>query len=227
MNYKIITDKQLLLDFIDWLPELQPNEKYYFSLMARKKYCSNGILKSDKAQLKRFVAHKKDIYNKIQQLEIEIGNYQFNGETIPQESLALYVTPNPRCMKRGAKTLLKRLAEIVCEENYTNINPHSEALTCIHQSRGTNHFMDFDFDSVDLNETLVQIYQYVNPSAAQPLLTRGGFHILLNLKEIEPAFKKIWYNGISKLKGCDVRGDNLVPVVGTYQGGFTPKLFTI
>lgn len=222
MNYKIIADEKILKDFIDWLPELQPNEKYYLSLMARKKY-SNGLLKSDKAQLKRFLAKKSDLFQKIKQLEVEVGAYQYDGETIPQESLALYITPNPRCLKRATKASLKRFAEIICEEDYHNINPHSEVLTCVHQSRGTNHFMDFDFDGVDLIETTNKIFEKINQSAVQILLTRGGFHVLVSLDKIEEQYKKSWYQGIAKLEGCDVRGDNLIPVGGTYQGGFIPK----
>ena len=40
-KYKIITDKEKLLDFINWLPELRNGECYYVSLLARKKYCKD------------------------------------------------------------------------------------------------------------------------------------------------------------------------------------------
>lgn len=38
MNYKIIQDKNELLKFLDWLPDNTKEQKYYLSLMARKKY---------------------------------------------------------------------------------------------------------------------------------------------------------------------------------------------
>ena len=51
MNYKIIQNKELLLDFIKWLPELLDGECYYVTLFARSKY--DKSLKSDKQQLHR------------------------------------------------------------------------------------------------------------------------------------------------------------------------------
>ena len=83
MNYKIITNEKKLRDFIEWLPNLEPNEKYYVSLFARKKY-SSDIKSNDKTQLKRFVSDKERMFDKIKQLECEVGAYKLKDA--PQES---------------------------------------------------------------------------------------------------------------------------------------------
>ena len=55
-THDIIRDEQKLADFVDWLPDLQLNQKYFLALFARKKYM-NVIKSSDKTQLKRFTAN--------------------------------------------------------------------------------------------------------------------------------------------------------------------------
>lgn len=223
MNYKLISNEENLKFFIDWLPDLKPTEKFYVTLFARKKYDTKGVIKKDKAQLKRVLATKSTLIDKIRQMEIAVGGYKVDGVSVPQETLAVYITPNPRCLKRAFKTLAKRSVEVICEN--IDANPVSEALTAVHQSLGTNFVKDFDFDNVDLNVTLEEVYKVVNKSAVHIVLTRGGFHVLVEMTKIQDAYKKIWYQGICKIAGCDVRGDNLLPVVGCVQGGYEPKFY--
>ena len=38
MKHEIIKDGTKLKDFVSWLPDLKPTEKFYVALFARKKY---------------------------------------------------------------------------------------------------------------------------------------------------------------------------------------------
>lgn len=237
MNYKIITDKEKLLKFIEWLPGLKGNETFYCSLFARSKYVNNGEIKhikSDKQQLKRFTTTKERLFDKVSQLEIPIGNYKQYTNTknglvstdIPQESLALYINPNPRDLEKAAKNGLKKLADLITRK-YEGYNPQAEVMSEIQKARGTKFYMDIDIDRKSFEEVEDVIFSHINKDAVTVLQTRGGFHLLVEFVKIKETFLKTWYQNISKLSYVDITGDNMIPMPGTYQGGFTPRFLEI
>src|SRR5699024_7176459 len=130
MTYKIIKDETIFREFIDWLPDLEESEKFYCSLFARKKYCKNvKSIKSDKAQLKRFLATKENLYQKVKKLECEIGSYkQENTISVPQEALALYININPRDLWKATFNSLIKLSKSIRDSN-KNMNPVAEVLS--------------------------------------------------------------------------------------------------
>lgn len=226
MNYQIIMDPDELKRFITWLPELQPDETYYISLFARKKYCPDvPYLKTDKAQLKRVTSKKEHIISKLKQMECEIGAYQQKDVTVPQEALAVYITPNPRSFKKAAVQSLKKLADLVTRE-YNGYNPHQEIMSEIQKAKSRTVFFDLDLDGVDINKVLDHVEGKINISCLHFLQTRGGYHVLIEIDKIEDQYKRTWYKNLVT-KTVDIAGDNLIPIPGCYQGGFIPRLTQI
>lgn len=225
MNYTIITDENKLKEFIEWLPELKDGETYYYSLFARRKYTDVVFPRGDKAQLKRGTSTKERLLQKIKQLELKVGTYEQHGVEIPQEALALYITVNPRSLIKATKNTLKRFVDLITQE-YTGYNPQSEVLSQIQKAKGTTHYVDFDFDLSDRKEQKViqdVIFRmFINRSAVTVLQTRGGFHLLVDPTKVEDTYSKTWYVNIKGYDFCDVAGDNMIPVPGTSQGGYTP-----
>jgi hypothetical protein len=230
VNYQIITDEKILREFINWLPELSPEEVYYCCLFARSKYTkdlegNNGIphIKSDKAQLKRFTATKDRLYYKIKQLECPLGSYVQGSQNIieiPQESLALYITVNPRNLWKATKNSLKHFAEVVVTEGKT-MNPQADAMSEIQRSKSRSCYVVADYDKKSLIGVKMLIHlSDLKEGSYRILETRGGYHILI---DPEQPTKFNWYKTIKEDHYVDQIGDIMIPVPGTYQGGHTPK----
>lgn len=236
-NYKVIIDEERLMRFIEWLPELQENECYYLCLFARSKYAKNEDgsnkfphIKTDKAQLKRFVASDKQwLIHKIKQLEVKVGAYKTkDGMDIPQESLALYISPNPRSQVGGMFTLMKKLIDIQqCKG--MNYNIHTEALSAIQKSCSRKVYFDMDLDCENAEDLIREKLDpsKINKDCVHILKTRGGAHLLIELDKVAIEFRKSWYQYMTSNFEIDIRGDNMIPVPGTYQGGFTPELLPL
>lgn len=227
MNYQIVKDEAMLKSFIDWLPELRETEKYYLCLFARNKYCKELThIKSDKAQLKRFVSDKERMFQKIKQLEIEVGWYKQKHMDVPQEALALYITPNPRDMWKATINSMVKLANCIRDQNIL-VNPHQEVLSEIQRTKARTCYIDFDIDSEGeaLEVDIEEAKSYVNPEACTWLKTRGGMHLLVNPEKIEEKFKNKFYKGLAII--ADQSGDNMIPVPGCTQGGFIPHFVNL
>jgi len=225
MNYQIIKDVSLLKEFIEWLPNLEEGETYYVGLLARSKYENGNTIKSDKQQLKRFTSRKEDLFHKIWQLECPVGAYTYKGDPIPQETLAIYITPNPRSMYDATFSGLTTLAQ--CIQKKKQANPHQEVMNEIQRSKSRSCFIDFDIDYKEENyeqELKPWVLERTGASASIKVVeTRGGYHVLVDPSSIEEPFKKKWYQELAKHPHIDQSGDQLIPIPGCTQGDFMPR----
>lgn len=236
MNYKIITDEKALREFIDWLPELKEHERYYICLFARNKYCREIThIKTDKAQLYRAVVRKEHIYETIKKMEVELGSYQLKGFPIPQDALAVYITLNPRDLNKAALAMQVELA--ISNSKGKELNIYHESMSQIHKNRSRKIYTTFDIDSKDedieeeIKAIKLGLYNILgNLSVFKVLETRGGYHIIVDPKYVEPHKRNTWHKQILQFHGIDISRnkegvivENMMPIPGTYQGGFTPK----
>lgn len=236
MNYKIITDETILSQFIEDLPNTSDLDlRYYCCLFARSKYLTEeqkgtiSHIKSDKSQLKMFVATKENIITKLKQLECPVGSYiQYKtnvpSNPVPQESLAVYMTINPRSLQKATKNSLKKFVEMVIDNPTHSFNPSNFAMSEIQRSRGRTDYVVFDVDSKELSgsEIKERVREVIATDNFKILETRGGYHILIPPKT--QISKGNFYNEIQKrIPDIDQAGDIMIPIPGTYQGGHTPK----
>ncbi len=234
MNYEIIKNPEELKAFIEWLPELTGRDKYYVALFARNKYNGTPGLKADKQQLKRFLSDKKRLYNKIQQLEVKKGLYLAGDIEINEESLALYISPNPRDMLKATGEFKFQLAE--AEKDGKIIDNVSDFGMSVIQNTSKKGRGDWDLDLTKLGllvdrgimlesikETLSEI---INLDAVAILETHGGFHLLIDAKLVSSEFQKTWHQKVcmlgNKFYKIEKTKSDLIPVPGCIQGGRYP-----
>lgn len=221
MNYKIITNEDRLREYIAWLPELEPHEKFYMALLARKKYCAAAPhIQSDKSQLKRVATCKERMFDKIKQMECAVGSYAVKGQTIPQEALALYITVNPRDLKKATLKGIGALARLV-ETGGESYNPHATMMSQIHKSSSNRRYVIFDLDSKS-KEELKEVLDIIGIEC-KVVETHGGFHIFVPKEEAESIENKRWYTTVANLANVDQSGDLMSAVCGCYQGGWEPR----
>ena len=228
-TYEIIKNEEALKDFIDWLPQTENYEQYYVALFSRKKYApDNEACSYDKTQLKRFTSSKELLLRKIRQLECPVGSYLGkNNLPIPQESLALYISLNPRDFHAAFFRTISEFAKILQSFDKENCkNPHQEVLNVIQTSNSLTRFHVFDIDTKS-EEKLKEICSILGDNY-DLIETRGGYHVLVHhakISEIPKQEKGNWYVAMKKI--ADVVGDCLTPIPGTTQGNFIPKLLKI
>lgn len=227
MNYKLIHNEDQLQKFIDFLPDLNPNEGYFMILIARKKwYPESGIPSAHK--LKRETVGSKDkIIQTIRQWEVAEGCYHSNGIPIDQRNLGVYIGFNPKNQYNACFELINQsLANI--RSNKKNINIKSMANDVIQGSNGTKNFIDIDVD-IKEDEDYLDIIKFIKSEISEQNLTfiktNGGFHCLVRLNQLN----NLWYNRIKDhpfKSELNIMSNDLIPIVGCNQGQFVPHFLT-
>lgn len=224
-TYPVIANLAHLESFIEFLPNLEDNEKYYLSLFARKKYVPSLIQLSDKTQLARFLATKENMASKIKQLEVPMSSYRLKDKPVPKEALVLYINPTPRNLKKATPLLGIRCWNLYTQAN--NYNIHQEAMSAIQVSRDRRIFVVFDVDNKEID--IISLCKSLKFKHYSVIETRGGYHILIDSKN-ETEYRKMknlplnWHQLLREKIDVDQTGDQLTPVPGTYQGGFPVKM---
>ncbi|RJQ30297.1 hypothetical protein C4565_00500 [Candidatus Parcubacteria bacterium] len=222
--YKILHDEKEFDKFVNFLPDLVQGEIYYLSLFARHKYCPIVSNLKDN-QLARFVSNKENMKEHVIRLECPIGGYKRDGVDIPQEALALYIAPNPRSYIKANNYLLVELAKCISTGDH-KVSPLTLVKTALHHGCSRKVFVDFDYDGI-VHDAILPPIKYILPEGSYKILrTRGGFHLVITLDKItKENAPRDWYQQLSKLPNCDVKGGNtMLPVPGCIQGGFVPTM---
>jgi hypothetical protein len=225
MNYKLIHDEEKLQQFLNFLPDLLPDESYFIILIARRKWAPENTI-PPAVKLKREAVKKEKIISTIRQWEVEKGLYKSNGIDIEQDNLGVYISPNPKDQRKATFLLLKECANVL-ESGKQGINIKSMANDIIQTSNGTKHFLDIDVDikeGEDPDEIADYIKGYIPGDHLTFVKTSGGFHCLIRLGGLKTGS---WYQDIKNHRfqsDLNILSHDLMPLVACNQGKFVPHV---
>jgi hypothetical protein len=107
----------------------------------------------------------------------------------------------------------------------------------IQASTGSKYFLDIDIDIKEkgiANEQLWEVRSRIFKGAkTYPIVTRGGYHCLVEISTIPQAIKNTFYKDLEKLSAemkehefgdIEFKSDSMIPIPGTIQGGFKVKI---
>ncbi len=237
-SYNFIKDEKELKRFHSLMPQLKENECYYIMIGARRKYLSESekdVYNMNGTDMIRRVLVRKNEYENFRRKILEFcvprGAYcDKNGRAIPEHAFTIYMTENPRDMKKASVSVISKLAEKLYMNHDTNL--HEFVLSEIHKSPSKKTFMDFDIDPKDdddLMEMFDDVKSCLGESETINVATKTGMHVMLNKETLDPKIKHSFYQHIQQLnysgkyKGdIEILSDGMIPIPGTSQGGGCP-----
>jgi hypothetical protein len=235
MLYNFLQSEEELRYFSDVvLPDLGEDECLVLMLCARRKYLTAAekaeLVLGDNAVLRReIVSAKAKLPLKVKELCTARDLYRDrNGRTIPEHGLAVYLTSNPRSHRKAAVQTITELVERLVQHRPFHLD--SLVKTQIHRAISRKVYLDLDLDPAggdDVEAVLGRIRAILGATPCHVIRTRSGAHVLVQTQHIDAAVKRTFYRQLKELgqslEGLlEIRGDALVPVPGTFQGGAMP-----
>jgi hypothetical protein len=237
MLYDFLRDEQQLESFVDTvLPDLTPDECFLLLLCARRKYLTEEektrLVLGEAASVRReVVSDPGELLHKVKELCVRSGLYKDrSGIPIPPHAFAVYLTPNPRSARKAAVGLIAALAEGLAEGR--SLRLESLVKTQLHRAVSRKVYLDLDVDPTgadDWQAVVAQAQAILGETPVHVIRTRGGAHVLVQTGQLDKAVKRTFYQQLQGLRArmdglLEIRGDAMVPVPGTSQGGATVLL---
>ncbi len=237
MLHDFLRDERELTAFAETvLPEVTADECFLLILCARRKYLTEeekGSLALGEAKpfRREIVVDRGKLLRKVKELCVRADVYaDRNGRPVPPHAFAVYVTPNPRSYNKAAVATVTELVEGLAEGRPLPLD--SIVKTQIHRAVSRKVYLDLDVDPAggdDWQAVVAQARAILGETPTHVVRTRGGAHVLVQVQQLDRAVKRTFYRQLQELAAgleglIEVRGDAMVPVPGTTQGGAMPVL---
>ena len=203
---------------------------------ARTKYLkdkSKYNLKSNEQFYKSIIRSKDKFLKKLNERNLDTV-FDRDGNKLPKECFAAYVTLNPRDPRKALFRLQKYLIDIAEREDIeTAKRLDILAFKSYHTSPLKVDRAVIDFDVNDKNDetidTMLKSLEPIKDTIHAIIETHGGFHAYINLNKTTKEERKYLFQDLKRnfnsslFKEVIVNTDPMVVIPGTLQGGFEVK----
>lgn len=225
-HYELVYDPNQIREWCDYM--WTPHDTHMIMIAARKKYVPDVKVKA------AFVL-RRDIVNEPGRLLDAIRQYEFPvdalkddaGNPIPNAALAVYVTLNPRDPLRAVADLAVATTQhlqrrSVGADDVAAPRVVSLAKSLLQTACLKKQYLTVDIDDKALFGAVVSVIDPRQTPIQCIVETRGGFHIILDLKNLTPEGDSALRLALRAWPKTQVEllRDQNTPVPGTVQGGF-------
>jgi hypothetical protein len=250
LTHKLISDESEIKRFVGILPHLALDEVYFVSLSARNKYLTDkekqeiglGRAEMFNRRLVKCASNPDEAFDMylrtIKSFECIYGGITTKShEIIPDKCLVVYANINAVSGKKALRLFLSKAidnifdstADVNCIAKMASLD--SMLMNCYQQSRSTKKFIDIDFDiPANAYDLLVQFIRVLkeNNITYYVIKTKSGYHVLMQTDTIKFNYNITVHelNATAQYRyGKEhvevIQNKNeMIPVPGTYQGGF-------
>lgn len=261
-HYKLVWDGEQVRRFAEVvLKDMSGDQVRLVMLLARRKYMTieerelgRAGGKNENMHLPRKVVRHIDGARFLQTLrsyEVPVGTYTFpmgkldgvetEPRPIPQTSLALYITLQPRSAVRAWIKLQEELSDslravlddsTIAEETKAKFSRMDSIFKGeLHRNKSPSgvEYVDLDVDTKDADNIFRLKDALINLNIRQHIKfaveTRGGYHVVFDKKDVQQQLSDLHKFGRStvgpdKKHWMSVHCDGMIPIPGTIQGGF-------
>jgi hypothetical protein len=234
--------------FMKIMPEAGPNEAYFISLSGRAKYLTDvereEITLGRQEMFGRETASSKEFLMSHSMRALDshlIARRTKNDKKIPHSCLVCYMNINPSNMVNAyllfQNEMNREIRGMVLalqngkEPNYEYIQIQQRKLmNCIQRTSNKKYFIDIDCDTKDEIATGFLKNNMDNAGIEYHIIeSKNGFHFMIRketLKGLKFNLKELCDKTSKLVKGDPevmINGNAMVPVPGTYGGGFLVK----
>lgn len=227
MSYSFVYDEDEARRFVEAVYDPDDGDPVVMFVSVRNKYGAANCHRKATCFSRAAVSPSgspSGMMRQIRRYEAASGAYtDRNGEPVDQQHMVIYTTVNTRSRRKTREAIHRTLVDL--SYNPPDVEPKIDGLALsvmMKPENGNKRWVTIDIDDPSRAGAVRELLLKHDVPAAYTVVTRGGFHVLIDLKDMTGPTKKNLFKHVAagmKKIGDTVSTDMPCPVPGTLQAG--------